>query len=114
MLRTILIIVGWIVLALILINVAMHLLGLFTALLLVLGLCALIGTPIFLYFKFGRGQKSQADARIQAITRIYEPDASARLFADEPTPTLLLTADTATLPTRFELANDTVIEIVSL
>jgi hypothetical protein len=111
MFRTIAIIVGWIVLALILINVAMHVLGMFMALAMVLGLLLLIGAPIFLFFKFGRSKKTGAVAA--PATRIYEPDGCAKLFSDEPTPTLLLTADSAMLPEHFELENDTIIQIVA-
>jgi len=112
MFRTILIIVGWIVLALILINVAMHLVSMFMVLAMVLGVLFLIGAPIFLYFKYGASKKSD-DSKSETATRIYEPDGSAKLFCDEPTAILLLTADSAMLPEHFELANDTVIQIVS-
>lgn len=110
MLRTVLIVVGWIIAALILINVALHLVGLFMGLAMVLGVVILSGAPIFFFFKMKA--KEKADAKPALQTKIYEPEGLTRLFMEEPTPTLLLTADTAVLPENYGLTNDTIIEIL--
>lgn len=110
--KTLAIVVGWIVLAFILIQVAMHLIGMFMMFAMLLGAAVLIGAPIFFYIKYRNQSPDQSVQEVE--TKLYEPNGSIKLFSKEPTTPqiVMIGVEVANAPKFIEIPNDTVIKIV--
>ncbi len=113
MLKTILIILGWLVLAFILFALAMHVVSMLMTLAIVVGIAVLVCAPIYFFLKSRRKRSTQTEnpERV-ADARLFEVAGTSKVFLKEPTTAQMLAITDQSAPNFIELPNDTRIKIV--
>ncbi len=113
MLKTILIILGWLVLAFILFTLAMHVVSMLMTLAVVVGIAVLVCAPIYFFLKSRRNKSTQTEKTKRSDARLFEVAGTSKVFLKEPTTAQMLAITDQFVSSNFmELPNDTRIKIV--